>query len=676
MAPGHGDIIKTAMWETQEVTEAAVEHDHSHVHHGGAADHEHVGSVPTRLIITFVGGVFIINAYLAQYLLFRQEPVIGDISALVGAIILATPIVIGGLKEIKRGRMHMSVLVAIAVVAAISQSDYKEAGIVAFFMLLASLIEQQTAAGARASVERLMTLTPAVAELVSGQEVAITDLVKGDRVRVRPGDRVPADGRIIRGESTLDEATITGESVPVDKGVGQDVFAGTDNLTGMIEVEVTRIGEDTTLGKVKRLILDAEQTKTPIMQMIDRYAEWYTPVVLMVVAIVYVFTKGMEDQWSRVISVLVIACPCAFVLATPTAMVAGLSAAARLGILIKNVAHLETAGDITATVFDKTGTLTTGMLTVTGLRPVEGVEGVELLVAAASLERHSRHPVAVAVTAVAERANVPLKEPEGFKETAGRGVTGTVGQSEIVVGRAAFLADHGVDVSLAEQEEHQRAVEGLSVLYVAKDGECMGWVGLEDRARPEARQAADDLHELGVKRLTMLTGDRWSVARKVAAELGCDDVQGECLPEQKLQLVEMLRKEGHVVAMIGDGVNDAPALAAGDLGIAMGAASSDVAINSASIALMSDDLGRLPFLINLSRRLKRVIVLNLLIGVVFVIGGFMMGSMGYLTPIIAAVAHNISSFAVIFNSARLVRFGEELSPYTGPLKPGAQASPA
>jgi Cd2+/Zn2+-exporting ATPase len=206
----------------------------------------------------------------------------------------------------------------------------------------------------------------------------------------------------------------------------------------------------------------------------------------------------------------------------------------------------------------------------------------------------------------------------------------------------------------------------MSILYVAREGECIGWIGLEDRPRPEAKDATTDLHELGVKRLTMLTGDRWSVARKVAGELGCDDVQGECLPEQKLQLVENLRDEGHMVAVVGDGVNDAPALAAGDLGIAMGAAGSDVAINSASIALMSDDLGRLPFLIKLSRRLRRVIVQNLLLGVVFVVGGFVLSATGYLDPIVAALLHNVSSFMVIFNSARLVRFGEEMSPY----KPG------
>jgi Cd2+/Zn2+-exporting ATPase len=634
------------------VAEAAVETLH---------EHEHFGSIQARLVLTFVGFVLIVNAYLAQYVLFSQDPIIGEISGFVAALLLATPIVVGGLQEMKSGRMHMSVLVAIAVLAAFALEDYKEAGIVAFFMLLASLIEQQTAAGARESVEKLMTLTPPTAELISGQTVPVAELNRGDVVRVRPGDRMPADGCILRGESAINEATITGESLPVDKGSGDEVFAGTNNVTGAIEVEVTRVGEDTTLGKVKRLILDAEATKSPTMQMIDRYAAWYTPAILMIAAIVFIFTEHKE----RVITVLVVACPCAFVLATPTAMVAGLSAAARLGILIKKVTDLETAGDITAMVFDKTGTLTTGELTVTRLAPAEEVDAAELLTAAASMERNSRHPVAVAVSKVAKRANVALRDVEGFEEVPGRGVVGQVGGLHVVVGRASFLADRGVDLSAAQGVGHASEAEGMSLLYVARDGECLGWIGLEDRARPEAKQATMALSELGLQRLSMLTGDRWSVAKKVAGELGCTDVQGECLPEQKLHLVEMLREEGHLVAVVGDGVNDAPALAAGDLGIAMGAAGSDVAIDSASIALMSDDLGRLPFLVRLSRRLRSVILQNILFGVVFVVVGLILASFGYITPIVAAVLHNVGSFIVIFNSARLVRFGENLAPYAG-----------
>ncbi len=646
--------------------------DHAHSHsHSPALEHEHVGSVQSRLVVTFIGGVIVLNAYLAHYILFRDTEAIAAISAFIGAIILGTPIIMGAVREVRRGRMHLTVLVAVAVIAALAIGDYKEAGLVAFFMLLATLIEEQTAAGARESVEKLMTLTPPTAELASGEEVPVAELKQGDRVRVRPGDRIPADGIIVSGETTIDEATITGESLPADKVAGEEVFAGTDNLTGSVEIEVTRVGEDTTLGKVKRLILAAEGTKTQFMQLIDRYAAWYTPLVLMIALIVAVFTRDPQ----RSVAVLVIACPCAFVLATPTAMVAGLSAAARLGILIKNVAHLEAAGDVTAMVFDKTGTLTTGELTVTRMAPAEGVEGVELLESAASVEQHSRHPVAVAVTKVAQKANLPLKNVQDFRETPGRGVVGRLGEDEVVIGRATFLEEHGVDLDDVRSEKHQAATGAMSTLYVAKNGRCIGWIGLEDRTRPEAQQSTAELHELGVRRVSLLTGDRWPVAKKVAAELGCTDVQGECLPEQKLRLVEMLREEGHRVAVVGDGVNDAPALTAGDLGIAMGAAGSDVAINSASIALMADDLGRLPFLVRLSRRLRRVILQNLIFAAIFVVCGLVLATANLLTPVMAAILHNVGSFIVIFNSARLVRFGENLSPYSATPVDEAKAVP-
>ena len=395
-----------------------------------AGEQHHYASIQTSLILTFVGGVFVLNAYIAD-LMFPAREALGGFSALIGALILGLPLVLDGFEEMRQGRMHMRVLVSIAVLAAFALTDYRIAGIVAFFMRLASLIEQKTAEGARESVERLMTLTPDTAELVSGEEIPVSKLRPGHKVRIHPGDSIPADGKVTKGQSTVDEATITGEPLPADKAIDDDVFAGTHNLTGYMEIEVSRAGEDTTLGKVKDLILKAEATKTPIMQLIDQYAEWYTPVVLMIGVIIYVFTRDA----GRVITAWVVACPTAFVLATPTAMVAGLSAAARLGILIKNVAHLEAAGNISAMVFDKTGTLTTGQLTVTKLSPTEDVEGAQLLEAAASVERNSRHPVARAVTEIAERARVMVLEPKEVEEAAGKGVRGTVEQSEVVVGR-------------------------------------------------------------------------------------------------------------------------------------------------------------------------------------------------------------------------------------------------
>jgi Cd2+/Zn2+-exporting ATPase len=362
---------------------------------------------------------------------------------------------------------------------------------------------------------------------------------------------------------------------------------------------------------------------------------------------------------------LVIACPCALVLATPTAMVAALSAAARLGLLIKNVIDLETARNLTAVVFDKTGTLTTGTLSVSRLAPAPGVDGAELLWAAATAEQNSKHPVARALVEVARRARLELPTPEQFEEAAGRGVRAVLKGEELLAGRAAWLAERGADVAGLDSA----GAEGLSLLYVTRGGRQLGWIGLEDKTRPEAARAMDELRALGLKQLIMVTGDRLSVARRVAAEMHCTDVRAEVLPAQKLELVDELKQRGHTVAVIGDGVNDAPALAAGHLAIAMGAAGSDVAIHSASVVLMNDRLNRIPFLIRLSRATTRVVRQNLLFGVSFILLLLGLSAAGWVTPVLAAALHTAGSIVVVFNSARLVREGEDLDAPAAGLAP-------
>ena len=431
------------------------------------------------------------------------------------------------------------------------------------------------------------------------------------------------------------------------------VCAGTKNLTGDLYITVTKAAKDTTLGKVQSLIIQAEQTKIPIMRIIDRYVRWYTPTVLMIACIVLFFTRNIDYA----ITILVISCPCALILATPTAMVAAISASARLGILVKNVADLEAAGKMTAIVFDKTGTVTTGRLYVTKLTPAEGVEPADLLAVAASAEQMSKHPAARALQQVAKEANLKLTMAENFKEIPGKGIAAIVDSAKVIIGRDSFLKENNVDItSVADPALHEE--QGFSTLYVSKNAKCIGWIGLKDKTRPEAQKAVSELLEMGIKRVTMLTGDRDEVANRVAAELGCTDFKAHCLPQDKLAIVEQIKTDGHTVAVIGDGINDAPALAAGDLGIAMGAAGSDVAINSASIALMSNDLGRLPFLVNLSCKTRRVIGQNLAFGVTFIILG--VSAFKILRPEIAAVLHFAGSLIVVFNSARLVRYGEEL----------------
>ncbi len=638
-----------------QVTSLLKDHEH-----GPGCGHDHSHSNVGIGWMLF-GLVFVINAFVVDWV-FDAAHVVAGASAMIGAIILGYPIIGTAIKDLKLGKLSINELVAIAVLAAFASGDYKTAGVVAFFMLLGELIETRTAEGARDSIESLIKLTPTKARRIkadkSEEEVPASQLAIGDIIRIRPGDNVAADGLILNGQGSFNQATITGESLPVDKKSGDEVFAGTLNLTGVLEIKVSRAGTDTTLGRVRELILAAEKTKLPIMKIVDQYMAFYTPLVLVIGALVWAFTRDLE----RVISVLVVSCPCAFILATPTAMVAALSAAARLGILIKNVADIETAAKINAFIFDKTGTLTTGELAVSRLNPLGETKPAELLRMAASAEKYSNHPTAKALATISSEAGVTLVEPRDFIETAGRGVTADVGGAKVLVGRAQWLKDNGV------KEDFERSVdlnetEGWSLIFVAREGKCIGWVGLQDQTRPEAREALAELKEAGVRRIAMVSGDRQPVATRVAAEIGCEEAKGDCLPQNKVDFVHAVKAKGYHVAVIGDGVNDAPALAAGDIGIAMGAAGSEVAIHSATIALMNNDLRRLPFLVKLSRSTRTVINQNFLFGVFFIIGGLSAAAFGWLNPILAAVLHNAGSLIVIFNSARLVRKGEELEHY-------------
>ena len=622
-----------------------------------AHDHE---PTPVRLKQTMAGLLFVINAFLVDWL-FEQGHLIASVSALIGALLLGSPIVWTAIKDVQRGILSINELVGIAVLASFASGDYKTAGVVAFFMLMGEIIETRTAEGARASIESLIKLTPTKARRLTAsgeEEVPARDLAVGDRIRIRPGDNVAADGVIVAGEGSFNQATITGESLPVDKRAGDEVFAGTQNLTGVLEVKVSRAGRDTTLGRVRELILAAEKTKLPIMRIIDQYMVYYTPLVLVLGALVWAFTRDLN----RVISVLVVSCPCAFILATPTAMVAALSAAARLGILIKNVSDIELAARINAFVFDKTGTLTAGELVVSRLAPAGETQPAELLRLAASAEKYSNHPTAKALAQLAGEAGVPLVEPKNFAETAGRGISADINGERILVGRAQWLKDNQVSEDFLKSADLNET-EGVSLIFVARNGKFIGWLGLQDQTRAEARESLAELRHAGVRRIALVSGDRQAVAMRVAKEIGCEEVVGECLPQNKVQFVRQIKAKGYRVAVVGDGVNDAPALAAGDMGIAMGAAGSEVAIHSATIALMNNDLRRLPFLVRLSRSTRSVINQNFLFGVGFILGGLTLAAFGKINPIVAAILHNVGSLIVIFNSARLVRQGEELEHY-------------
>ncbi|MFM8292911.1 MAG: heavy metal translocating P-type ATPase, partial [Planctomycetia bacterium] len=471
-----------------------------------------------QIAATLAGGTLLICSIIAGWL--WKQPFFAAVPAVLAVVLLGGPLVAAAVRDLLRGRAGLDALVALAVIGALSTGQYLESAAVAFFMIVSSLIEKRTAAGAEASIESLVRLAPTKASrLVTAggqtdeEAVEATSLRPGDTVRVRPGDTIPADGRVVRGASTVNQASVTGESVPAEKAPGDDVYGGTINVTGVLDISVTKAGADTLLGRVKDLILQAERTRTPIMRLIDQYAAWYTPTILMLVGVVLFFALKNQPAtaFNRAIAMLVIACPSALILATPTAMVAGLSAAARLGVLVKSVATLEAARSLTAIVFDKTGTLTTGVLAVTRLAPTDGVAAADLLAAAASAEQNSRHPVARAVTDMARRARVPLVTPERFEEVAGKGVVaGFAAGGTVLVGRASWLAEAvpGADTAALEAVQTAPDAEGLSVLHVFRDGRPLGWIGLEDNARPEAAGAVDRLRGMGLSRLVLLTGDR------------------------------------------------------------------------------------------------------------------------------------------------------------------------
>src|SRR5207247_10577649 len=462
-----------------QVTSLTSREEHAHDHH--AHDHEHI---PVRLWQMVIGVIFIANSFLVEWM-FDKVSTVAGLSAMAGAIILGWPLVTTAIRDIRRGILSINELVAIAVLAAFAAGAFKSGespvggyqttGIIAFFMLLGELIETRTAAGARASIESLIKLTPTRARrLLAGgheEEVSAKELAVGDVIRIRPGDNVAADGLIVSGQGSFNQANITGESLPVDKKPADEVFAGTQNLTGVLEVRVTRAGQDTTLGRVRELILAAEKTKLPIMRIIDQYMVYYTPLVLVLGALVWPCTRDLD----RVITVIVIGCPCAFILASPTAMVAALSAAARLGILIKNVGDIELAARINSFVFDKTGTLTTGKLAVSRLAPLNGTKPAELLRLAASAEKYSNHPTAKALAQLAEEAGVPLAEPKDFSEAAGRGIKAKVDGAEIIIGRAQWLKDNGINEDFVKWVDLNET-EGFSLIFVAREGRCIGRV--------------------------------------------------------------------------------------------------------------------------------------------------------------------------------------------------------
>ena len=600
-------------------------------------------------------------------------------------LLLATPVqfVIGARfyrsawKALKARSGNMDVLVVMGTTSAYAYSVYlllslgqveatgklyfEASVIIITLVLLGKFLESRAKRGTTAAIRQLMDLRPQTARLHrpdgTEQVVPISEVRTGDLVLVRPGERIPVDGEVVTGRSELDESLITGESLPVDKQPGSKVTGGAINGTGLLEVRATAVGADSTLARIIRLVENAQGGKAPVQRLVDRISEIFVPIVVTLAVITFAVTFGVSGEFERslisAVAVLVIACPCALGLATPTAIMTGTGAAARAGILIKDVESLERAHRLDTIVFDKTGTLTVGRPTIVGTATLKGTEE-ELLQLAASVQHGSEHPLAHAMLSAAEERQLPRTPVTDFRSHTGRGVSGSVNGREIYIGNTRLLEEHGINAGDAAKRVSDWEKKGRTAVFVADRDGVLGVLAVADPLRPEALEAVVTLRNMGV-RTVMLSGDAELVAAEIGRQVGIDDARGGVRPEGKAEAVQELRSSGRVVGMLGDGINDAPALAAADVGIAMGTGT-DIAMETAGITLMRPDPRLVAGSIQASRATFRKIKQNLFWAFIYNIVGIPLAAFGFLSPALAGAAMAMSSVSVVTNSLLLRRW--------------------
>lgn len=571
-----------------------------------------------------------------------------------------------GFKNILRFEFDMKTLMTIAVIGATIIGEWTEAAIVVFLFAVSEALEAYSMNKARQSIQQLMDIAPPTAlvkrahgEHYHEMELATEDIQIDDILLVKPGQKIAMDGEVITGLSTVNQAPITGESVPVTKQIGDEVFAGTLNEEGALEVRVTKRVEDTTIAKIIHLVEDAQAEKAPSQKFVDRFAKYYTPAIMLVALAVAVLPPLFTGDWQHWIyqglAVLVVGCPCALVISTPVAIVTAIGNAARQGVLIKGGIHLEELGHIQAVAFDKTGTLTKGTPEVTEVFIAEGEDYNDVLQKIAAVEQPSQHPLARAILTKAHEENLRDLPVSDFQSVTGKGAYGTVEGEVVFVGSLKWIATIApLRPELAEQAQ-QLQVLGQSVIAAASETKVLGIVGIADKIRDESIDVFKALKALNMQHTVMLTGDAEPTAKAIAAELGMTDVRAGLLPEHKLEAMKALREEYGKVAMVGDGINDAPALATADVGIAMGGAGTDAALETADIALMGDDLKKLPYTIGLSRKTLRIIKENIIFALGLKAVALLLVIPGWLTLWIAIFADMGATLIVVLNSLRLMR---------------------
>ena len=555
-------------------------------------------------------------------------------------------------KNVIRATLHRQIishtLMTLGVIAALVVGQWVTAALVVVFMRIGDYVENFTTESARRAVKELTSLAPQTAHVErEGKEVAVPiDEVKiGEIIVVRPGEMIAVDGEILSGQATIDQSAITGESMPVEAGRGTHVYAATIAKLGSLRIRADRIGSDTTFGRVVKMVEEAEAHRADVQRLADKFSAWYLPVVAAIAAMTFLFTRNPLST----AAVLLVACSCSFALATPVAMLASIGASARHGLLIKGGKYLELLAKADVLLVDKTGTLTLGQPQVTDVISLNGLSRSEILMIAASAERYSEHPLADAVRKLAMSENISLADPENFEAIPGHGVRAIIGERHISVGNRRMIPSADTLPMAVDLE-----LQGKTLLFMESDQELVGVLAAADTLRREVPAALAEVHSLGIRHIELLTGDNERTASTLAEKLGVS-YRANLLPEDKINVVKEFQAKGHVVVMIGDGVNDAPALAQADIGIAMGAAGTDVAIEAAHIALMREDWNLVPEVLKISQRTMRVVKGNLLFTTLYNVIGLSLAALGFLPPVLAAAAQSLPDIGIMANSARLMK---------------------
>jgi P-type Cu+ transporter len=605
----------------------------------------------TRSILSLFGVVF--GAVLLIVILGEGLGLFESITATIPAplgyvlvLIAGYPTFVNVIRAARKRQVISHTLMTVGVIAALVVGEWVTAAIVVFFMRVGDYAERFTTESSRKALKNLTAMAPQTARIErNGQEIEIpiAQLQVGEIVIVRPGEKVPVDGEVVAGQATINQAAITGESMPVEAGVGSKVFAATLAELGSVRVRTIYVGADTTFGKVIRLVEEAEAHRADVQRIADKFSAYFLPFVGTVALITFLISGNPLST----AAVLVVACSCSLALATPIAMLASIGSAAKIGLLIKGGKYIEVLARADVVLIDKTGTLTLGRPQVTDIIPLNGLPETEILALAASAERYSEHPLAEAVRSEARRRNITLYEPQTFEAVPGSGVLAEVNGSRIGVGSRRLI---GNTPTVAIDLEAQ----GKTALFVQKDGEVVAVMGASDTVRPEIPQSIAALRALGIKEIQILTGDNERVASTLAQKLGVN-YRANLLPEDKIAIVKEYQSQGRTVVMVGDGVNDAPALAQANIGIAMGAAGTDVALEAAHVALMREDWTLVPEAIHIARRTMRVVKTNIGFTAVYNLVGLTLAAFGILPPILAAAAQSLPDLGILANSSRLLR---------------------